>query len=84
MGDFNVTPTEPAYVDLVAGLRDAHTETGLGPGWTWRPKRVEPFGIGVLRIDYVFVGPGLEPVSSAVHCPPTGDHCMVIARVSVP
>ena len=83
-GDFNVTPTEPAYRDLVDGLMDAHTEAGLGPGWTWRPKRVEPFGIGVLRIDYVLLGPGLEPVSSTVHCPPTGDHCMVIARVSTP
>jgi endonuclease/exonuclease/phosphatase (EEP) superfamily protein YafD len=80
-GDYNVTPTEAAYRDLVAGLRDVHTDAGLGPGWTWRPKRVEPFGIGVIRIDYVFVGPGLEPVSSSVHCPPTGDHCLVLSRV---
>ena len=83
-GDYNVTPTEPAYHDLVDGLMDAHTEAGLGPGWTWRPKRVEPFGIGLLRIDYVLLGPDLQPVSSTVHCPPTGDHCLVIARVSSP
>jgi endonuclease/exonuclease/phosphatase (EEP) superfamily protein YafD len=81
-GDYNVTPTEPAYRDLVAGLRDVHTDAGLGPGWTWRPKRVEPFGIGLLRIDYVLAGPGLDPVSASVHCPPTGDHCLVIARLS--
>ena len=82
VGDYNVTPTEPAYRDLVEGLRDVHTDAGLGPGWTWRPKRVEPLGIGVLRIDYVFAGPGLEPVSSSVRCPPTGDHCLVISRIS--
>ena len=81
IGDFNVTPTEPAYRRLVDGLRDAHTDAGLGPGWTWRPKRVEPFGIGALRIDYVFVGPGLEPVSSSVDCPRVGDHCRVMARI---
>ena len=83
VGDYNVTPTEPAYRDLVEGLRDVHTDAGLGPGWTWRPKRVEPLGIGLLRIDYVFAGPGLEPVSSSVRCPPTGDHCLVISRISV-
>lgn len=81
IGDFNVTPTEPAYRRLVDGLRDAHTDAGLGPGWTWRPKRVEPFGIGALRIDYVFVGPGLAPVSSSVDCPHVGDHCRVLARI---
>ena len=34
LGDINTAPTEPAFGTFTAGLRDAHAEVGLGPGWT--------------------------------------------------
>ena len=81
VGDFNVAPTEPAYRDLAAGLRDVHVEVGLGPGWTWRPARFEGFGVGLLRIDMAFTGPGLVPRGSAVDCGRPGDHCLLFVTV---
>jgi endonuclease/exonuclease/phosphatase family metal-dependent hydrolase len=83
LGDFNVAPTEPAYAELAAGLLDLHPEVGLGPGWTWRPRHVEAIPAGVLRIDYVFVGSGIQPVGSSTDCAHPGDHCVVSARVVV-
>ncbi len=79
-GDFNVAPTEPAYGRLVDGLVDAHVEVGLGPGWTWRPSRLEGLGMGFLRIDLALAGPGAVPVHIAQHCEHPGDHCQVEAR----
>ena len=82
LGDFNVAPTEAAYHELAAGLLDAHTEVGIGPGWTWRPSRFERLPVGLLRIDYVLSSNHLAPVESTVTCPPIGDHCFVIARLA--
>jgi endonuclease/exonuclease/phosphatase (EEP) superfamily protein YafD len=84
IGDFNVAPTEVAYGALSRGLLDAHAETGLGPGWTWRPRPVEFIPAGMLRIDYVLVGGGLRPLASATDCSRPGDHCIVSARVLLP
>ncbi len=75
LGDFNTTPAEAAFGDLARGLHDAHAEVGQGPGWTWRPTRLAPLGLGLLRIDLVLSGGGALPVSSAVECTPLGDHC---------
>ncbi|MEO5885641.1 MAG: endonuclease/exonuclease/phosphatase family protein, partial [Candidatus Limnocylindrales bacterium] len=79
LADFNTATTEPAYADLLAGLRDAHVEVGQGPGWSWRPSRFEGLPIGLLRIDLILASPRLEPVASRVRCPPIGDHCIVSA-----
>jgi endonuclease/exonuclease/phosphatase (EEP) superfamily protein YafD len=79
LGDFNVAPTEPAYAELVDGLRDAHVEVGLGPGWTWRPSRLESAGIGLLRIDLAISGSGARPVSVRELCDLPGDHCQLQA-----
>jgi endonuclease/exonuclease/phosphatase (EEP) superfamily protein YafD len=86
LGDFNVTPTEPAYRALSTGLRDVHREVGLGPGWTWRPTRLAGLGLrlGLLRIDYVFAGPGITPTSIAVDCAHPGDHCVLRASLELP
>jgi vancomycin resistance protein VanJ len=81
IGDFNTAPTEPAFGPLTAGLHDAHAELGLGPGWTWRPHRFEPFGIGLLRIDLVLGGPGVVPIEIAEDCSRPGDHCLVLATL---
>jgi endonuclease/exonuclease/phosphatase (EEP) superfamily protein YafD len=83
-GDFNTAPTEPAYARLVDGLRDVHVEVGLGPGWTWRPSRLESLGMGFLRIDLVLAGGGVRPEAIAVDCGHPGDHCLVDAAVVVP
>ena len=83
IGDFNVAPTEAAYGDLAAGLRDVHGEVGWGPGWTWRPSRIEAAGIGLLRIDQALVGPGLDPIASDVDCSLPGDHCRLIVRIAL-
>jgi endonuclease/exonuclease/phosphatase (EEP) superfamily protein YafD len=84
IGDFNMASTEPAYRWLSAGLRDVHGEVGLGPGWTWRPSRLEEFGLGFLRIDYVFTGPSVASVEIAVDCRQPGDHCALVADLGLP
>jgi endonuclease/exonuclease/phosphatase (EEP) superfamily protein YafD len=84
LGDLNTTASEPAFDRFVSGLREAHQEIGLGPGWTWRPNRLEFLGMGFLRIDHVVVSPQIAPLSSGTACPPIGDHCLVSARVAVP
>lgn len=84
IGDYNTTPTEPAYARLTSGLRDVHAEVGEGPGWTWRPNRFASLGIGLLRIDLVLVSPGVSPLSDGVDCGHPGDHCIVSALVAVP
>jgi endonuclease/exonuclease/phosphatase (EEP) superfamily protein YafD len=84
LGDYNTAPTEPGYDKLTKGLRDVHVEVGLGPGWTWRPRRLEFLGIGLLRIDLILVGPGVSPLSSGVDCAHIGDHCIVDASVAIP
>jgi vancomycin resistance protein VanJ len=82
-GDFNTTPPESAYARLTEDLRDVHAEIGQGTGWTWRPSRLEVLGIGLIRLDMVLVGPGVEPVGIDVTCPSAGDHCPVTARLTL-
>lgn len=84
LGDFNTSPTEPAYDRLTAGLADAHVVAGRGPGWSWRPSRLEFLGIGLLRIDWILVSKALRPVDSWVDCSRPGDHCIVGAVIHVP
>ena len=82
-GDFNTAPTEPAFSRLVAGLADAHSEVGIGPGWTWRPSRLEGLGVGLLRIDLALSGPGARPVTVEERCHLPGDHCQLLARFAL-
>jgi endonuclease/exonuclease/phosphatase family metal-dependent hydrolase len=84
LGDFNVAPTEPAFGALTTGLIDSHLDAGVGPGWTWRPSRLESLPIGLLRIDLVLSTRQLVPVESRVECPRIGDHCRVIAAFASP
>lgn len=84
IGDFNVAPTEAGYRSLVAGLRDLHTEVGIGLGWTWRPDPVEWTRAGLLRIDYALVDPSVTPMAMTVACGYIGDHCLLSATVRMP
>lgn len=84
LADLNTASTEPAFGRFLAsipGLRDAHAEVGDGPGWTWRPRRFEGLGTGLLRIDVAFTGRGLRPIGTGTDCPTAGDHCAVLATV---
>jgi vancomycin resistance protein VanJ len=78
-GDFNTASSERAFERLTAGLRDAHEEVGWGPGWTWRPNRLVWLPGGILRLDIVLTGPGLEPVGPEMTCTDTAEHCLFTA-----
>lgn len=83
LGDLNTAASEPAFDRFVDGLRDVHEEVGFGPGWTWRPSRLEFLGVGLVRIDHVVVSADIVPVNIRVACPPAGDHCLVSARIAI-
>jgi vancomycin resistance protein VanJ len=84
LGDLNTAASEPAFDRFVNGLREVHQEVGVGPGWTWRPIRLEFLGIGLIRIDHIVVSPDIVPLGIGGECPPVGDHCLVNARLAVP
>lgn len=84
LGDYNVTPTEPGYGRLTAGLSDAHAEVGNGTGWTWRLQRLAGTSIALLRIDYVLTSPELDPLETETRCAVPSDHCILIARIALP
>ncbi|HEX5012609.1 MAG TPA: endonuclease/exonuclease/phosphatase family protein [Candidatus Limnocylindrales bacterium] len=84
LGDLNTASSEPAFHRLIAGRRDVHAEVGQGPGWTWRPIRLEFLGMGLVRIDQVIVSSDIAPVAISETCPPVGDHCLVGATVRLP
>jgi endonuclease/exonuclease/phosphatase (EEP) superfamily protein YafD len=84
LGDLNTAASEPAFDRFVTGLRDVHRDVGFGPGWTWRPIRLEFLGFGLVRIDHAVVSPDITPETIDVRCPPIGDHCLVRASIAVP
>jgi endonuclease/exonuclease/phosphatase (EEP) superfamily protein YafD len=84
-GDFNLVDREPAYGDLVDGLIDSQRAVGLGPGNTWRPDRFKGLPFGLLRIDYLFAGNGVQPTSIGPDCTPRGsDHCILAGTMALP
>jgi len=84
LGDMNVTEREEAYLDLSAGLTDAHRAVGLGFGLTWRPGFTR-LPAGLLRIDYMFSGNGLAPLALATDCTWRGsDHCLLVGDFALP
>jgi vancomycin resistance protein VanJ len=84
LGDLNTAATEPAFDRLTSGLVDVHAAVGEGPGWTWRPIRLEFLGIGLIRIDHVITSPDVQPLAISEQCPAIGDHCLVHAEVAIP
>jgi vancomycin resistance protein VanJ len=83
LGDMNTTPTEPGFAALTRGLHDAHAEVGKGPGWTWRPQALVPFGLGIIRIDVVVTSPDVVPVESHEVCLAASDHCQLWATLAL-
>jgi endonuclease/exonuclease/phosphatase (EEP) superfamily protein YafD len=83
-GDFNVTEREPAYGELSSGLTDTFKALGAGLGTTWRPPFIMSQPLGLLRIDYLFAGPGVTPLSVDTDCTPrSSDHCVLIANFQI-
>jgi endonuclease/exonuclease/phosphatase family metal-dependent hydrolase len=68
-GDFNSTPDNPVLQPLAAaGLRDAWTECGSGPGLTY------PAASPVKRIDYLFLSSGMQCATAEVIDTQVSDH----------
>jgi endonuclease/exonuclease/phosphatase family metal-dependent hydrolase len=83
LGDFNTTPSEAEYRVLAAGLRDTHVEVGEGPGWTWRPSRIDFLPFGFLRIDLQLTAGAIRPASTSVDCSLPGDHCRLFGDYEI-
>lgn len=75
LGDLNAASTEPGMDVFADGLADAHATAGGGPGFTWRPSRLEGLNLGLLRIDHVLTGSWLTPIAATTDCSLAGDHC---------
>lgn len=81
VGDFNTSEREPAYAEFTRGLQDAHTLTGQGWGFSWRPNRLMRHWSGIVRIDYLLSSPQLVPLNTTTDCTQRGsDHCIVRAE----
>jgi endonuclease/exonuclease/phosphatase family metal-dependent hydrolase len=83
LGDYNTTPSEPEYAALSRGLRDTHEEVGEGPGWTWRPSRIDFLPFGFLRIDLQMSAGKIRPVSTSIDCSLPGDHCRLFGDYEI-
>ncbi|MGI5818862.1 MAG: endonuclease/exonuclease/phosphatase family protein [Armatimonadota bacterium] len=79
-GDMNVTPASRYYAQVAERLTDSFTEVGRGFGNTfvWRQK------LPVLRIDYVWTGGGVEPLSFETRHHLPSDHRPVITELALP
>ena len=83
LGDFNTSPSEPEYAVLTRGLRDTHVQVGEGPGWTWRPSRIDFLPFGFLRIDLQLTGGSIYPASTSIDCSLPGDHCRLFGDYEI-
>ena len=78
LGDLNTTPGSPAYRCLAGRLEDAWTLVGEGEGHTFE---AEP---PPRRLDYVWVGGGVQAVSAAVLPSVASDHHALRVEVRLP
>ena len=79
-GDFNTPPGSRYWRLLDRHLIDAFEATGFGFGHTFLLRWRYP----LLRIDYVWVGGGAEPVYSETRSEYPSDHRPVIADIALP
>lgn len=94
MGDFNMTPRNPAYARYVAaGLVDVFAAAGAGRGLTL-PRRVGQtarFRHGlhrvplrpVARVDYIWCTPGVQAQAAWVGDDAGSDHLPVLAQLAL-
>jgi endonuclease/exonuclease/phosphatase (EEP) superfamily protein YafD len=80
-GDFNLTNDTPQHRDLRRiGARDVHDVVGQGRGATWPVNSFFRYVPG-LRLDHVYVGPGLTPVRAETGVGRGSDHRPVITEL---
>jgi endonuclease/exonuclease/phosphatase (EEP) superfamily protein YafD len=81
-GDFNLTSDTPQHHDLERiGARDAHDLAGRGRGSTWPVNTFFRYLPG-LRLDHVYLGPGLTAVRTSTGTGRGSDHRPVITDVA--
>jgi len=78
MGDFNNPPRGLVYRELTGRFHDAFHAAGWGWGYTFRAD------LPVLRIDYIFLGPGIRASRSFVPAMSASDHRPLVAEISLP
>lgn len=74
-GDFNGTPNNWGYRQLVRDRRDAFRRAGTGWGGTYHAK------LPLVRIDYIVVGPEWEVIHAEVPDVRFSDHRPLVARL---
>ncbi len=74
-GDFNDTPMSYVYKTMARGMRDAFRTCGSGYSYTFRGF------FNTLRIDYVLMSEGLEPVSYETLPVEYSDHHPVVVQL---
>ena len=89
LGDFNMSEGNQAYATALGRLTDVWLVAGQGPGWTW-PRRLGLIHKNrhklwpVLRLDYCFCSPCVEPLSARVLLDDVGsDHCPIVIEAVV-
>ncbi len=80
LGDCNFTEGNDAYRQITARLQDAWLVAGRGPGWTWPRQRFPPM-VPLLRLDYCFTTPDVQPTAMRVFRSRIGsDHCPILVE----
>jgi len=77
LGDFNSTPQGPAYRHMIAFGVDAFGAAGRGFGYTYSADHP------LVRIDYVFAGPGLRVLKAWTPHTHGSDHRPVVAEIAL-
>lgn len=75
-GDLNTPPASRFHRVMRKGLTDCFAEVGRGFGYTY-----VPHGAPVFRIDYIWAGPGVQPIACETGPAGPSDHRMVVATV---
>lgn len=84
-GDFNSSPWNDGYRIMQKLLKDSFRERGVGPGFTFpSPARVMGAAFPFVRLDYIFVAPGVTVKKTFVGRASRGaDHHPVVADLAV-
>lgn len=84
-GDFNLPAGTWLYRELTRNLADAHRRAGRGFGYTFpgETSRLLALRSPWLRIDYLFAGPGIDPVHARTEPRRRSQHRAVSARFRI-
>jgi len=74
-GDFNFSETTPQHRQLIAaGVGEAHAQSATGRGATWPVNGVMRYIVPGIRIDHVYLGPGLHAIDCRTGTGRGSDH----------